>query len=129
MRQLLFSLPFVVALAAFSDDVAGYVTPSGVTLLTEAEILQLLAGNTLASEKRDWGEHYTEDGKLRGLSNNEYYRGKWKVDGAVICFSYPASEFNRCRTLSRSGNIFSYYDLEGKPRGAAELVEGNPMDL
>ncbi len=127
LAALAFGLMSGVALA--EQD---YVVPEGVTLMTEDEIRSKIIGNTLTGTDygKKWWEFYVPDGKIKGLWDRERYRGKWSLDGPVMCFDYAGTGYDGCWTMSLDGNTVHYY----KPTGELddppdELLPGNTKGL
>jgi len=136
-KALSIALPFALFvttdLYAISPEGKTFVTPVGVTLLTEPEIIQMIVGNTFMGETAKGGmyyEYYTEDGHIRGLVRGEKYSGKWKVKGSVICFDYNDPSHEHCSTLSvNEGGSVRFYDLKGKRKWLAIPQKGNSKGL
>ena len=113
-----------------------FQTPAGVTLMTEAEILAALPGNTLAGVSRgtDWAEHYDPSGNIRGLwgrTPKHLYDARWKVEGSVLCLTYTYEEDSGCFTLARDNDTIFFFNLNGSPGKypQATLKPGNPEGL
>ncbi len=109
-----------------------YKAPEGVTILTEAELLERIIGNT-ARGKADgtrWTEYYLDNGTIKGMWGSDRYGGKWKVSGPVMCYDYSGDDDDGCWTLSLNGDSISYYNLEGKKDGKpTTLYQGNSEGL
>ncbi len=127
LAALAFGLMSGVALA--EQD---YVVPEGVTLMTEDEIRSKIIENTMTGTDygKKWWEFYVSDGKIKGLWDRQRYRGKWSLDGPVMCFDYAGTGYDGCWTMSLDGNTVHWY----KPNGElddppSELLPGNEKGL
>lgn len=116
-----------------------YTPPSGVTILTEQELMSNIVGNTLDGRENKWVEYYEPptgsepEGNVIGLWGGiKWYAASWTIDGSLMCWSYPEhAEAGGCWTLSLDGNKVTWYDRLGKPDygtpGAqfSTLLQGN----
>ncbi len=123
-----FALGLIPVLAFAARD---YVAPEGVTLASEEEIRSRFIENTLTGSEwgKNWWEYYEEDGKIKGLWDRERYRGKWSIDGPVMCFDYAGTGYDGCWTMTFEGNIVNWYNLDGSPDGQEDLLPGNKKSL
>ena len=108
-----------------------YVEPEGVTLMAEAEIREMLVGNTYMGDSVNspgsrYIEYIHEDGRISGLWNGEdRYKGQWVIYGPVWCYRYETQ--NGCNTLVRSGDSILWYKPDGRYEGGKALVvAGDP---
>lgn len=127
LAALAFGLMSGVALA--EQD---YVVPEGVTLMTEDEIRSKIIENTLTGTdyEKQWWEFYAPDGKIKGLWEGQRYRGKWSLDGPVMCLKYAGTGYDGCWTMSLDGNTVQWYKRNGKlDDPPSELLSGNTKGL
>ncbi len=130
---LLFAAATPSGPAAAQQD---YVSPPGVTIMSEDEIRSAIIGNTLAGVSRgtDWAEFYSPGGSIRGLwgrTPKHLYGGSWSIKGPTFCLEYPTPEDSGCYTLSREEDTVFLFNLDGS-RGKypqAEIKGGNPEGL
>jgi hypothetical protein len=100
--------------------------PEGVVLMTEAELIETLVGNTYEGDSVNYpGSTYIEfiqpDGTIRGLWNEkDRYKGEWVISGSVWCYKYKKS--NGCSTLTKTGDTIFWYALDGTTRGGKAIV-------
>ncbi len=119
-----------------------YVIPSGVTVLTEEQLLNQIVGNTFLGGER-WAEYHERptsgqmEGKIKGW-HKVYgnYTGKWTINKALMCWKYDkayVTAFSSCFTTALKENIVTRYKTDGTayyPRtGSTKLVSGNPKNL
>jgi hypothetical protein len=130
MAALAFGLMSGVALA--EQD---YVVPDGVTLMTEDEIRDKIIENTLGGNDygKKWFEYYKEDGKIKGIWDRDRYRGKWTLEGPVMCFDYAGSGYDGCWTISLDDDdTVHWYKPTGElddPEPPDKRYDGNPKGL
>ena len=118
------AIVFVVLLAGIAHIATAqdYVTPPGVSLLTEEQLLTNIIGNTLMGRNNrvgKWAEYYepSKVGKSYGSiygKTKRSYSGSWKIDGALMCFYYRGSGPGGCWTLELDGNIVTWYKPNGE---------------
>ena len=85
----------IVALVAGATPVAtaeDYVVPTGVTVLTEEQLLNQIIGNTLVGGYENWVEYFEpptgdqKKGRLKGKSaKGASYGGSWEVKEDLMC--------------------------------------------
>jgi hypothetical protein len=136
---------FLAALFSWSVSVAtagDYIVPTGVTVLTEEQLLTRVIGNTLVGGTR-WVEYYEpatgnlKEGRIKGKSKGiGLYGGSWKIKGALMCWEFDTAKmavYNDCFTIALDGNTVITYTIHGKvhtdPSGQITLIPGNPNDL
>ncbi len=122
---------FFPGLASAGQD---YVVPDGVTLLTEDEIRDKIIENTVGGLDygKKWFEYYTEDGAIKGIWDRERYRGKWTLDGPVMCFDYAGTGYDGCWTISLDGDTVHWYKPTGElddPSTPDFRMDGNKKGL
>jgi hypothetical protein len=119
-----------------------YVVPTGVTVLTEEQLLNQIIGSTLVGGTR-WVEYYEpatgnlKEGRIKGKSKGiGLYGGSWKIKGALMCWEFDTAKmavYNDCFTTALDGNTVITYTIHGKvhtdPSGRITLIPGNPNDL
>jgi len=114
------------------QDSTQYTPPEGVTILSEGELQNKIVGNTLSgvgTTGDKWAEFYTSDGKIRGVQNDQPYKGSWQISGPVMCFDYKGTQYDTCDTIELNGDKVRYFKLDGSPSRdypTATLMEGNP---
>jgi len=118
-----------------------YVAPSGVSVLTEEQLLNQIIGNTFYNER--WTDFYEPpaenqmEGKLRSRHNTYgTHGGSWSIKASLFCVEFdkaPMSAFGDCYTISLDGGNATWYLTDGStyyPRGGRiKLISGNPNDL
>jgi hypothetical protein len=130
---------------------ADYIVPSGVTVLTEEQLLTQIVGSTFVGGTR-WVHYYqpatdnSKEGRIKGrrkggnLSSDinkwEVYGGSWKIKDALYCWEWDKAEwsaYNDCYTIALDGNTVIQYTKHGKvhtdPAGDISLISGNPNNL
>jgi len=126
-----------VSIAASED----YILPSGVTVLTEEQLLNQVIGNTVYNGR--WSDYYQPPsgnqtvGRIRGKHQKYgHYVGSWSIKGHLFCYEIdtpPMSEFPGCYTYALNADTFTQYEADGKeyfsrwPR--LKLISGNPENL
>jgi len=136
---------FLAALFSWSVSVAtagDYIVPTGVTVLTEEQLLTQVIGNTYVGGTM-WVEYYEpptghlKEGRIKGKSRRQGpYGGSWKIKGALMCLEFDKAEwaaYNDCYTTALDGNTVIFYTIHGKVHtdvsGQVTLISGNPNDL
>ncbi len=136
---------FLAALFSCSVSIAtagDYIVPTGVTVLTEEQLLTQVIGNTYVGGTR-WVEYYEpaadelKKGRIKGKhSRYGLYGGDWKIEGALMCWQFDRAEwavYNDCWTTTLDGNNVIWYTIHGKVHtdtsGQVTLIPGNPNDL
>ena len=122
-----------------ADD---YVVPTGVTVLTEEQLLNQIIGNTVVGGSRYWRAYFLpqsgdqKKGRFRGKAKTTYTKGDWTVNGSLMCwhFDSPARSFvNGCFTTALDGDTVTWYLPTGHPRyskgGPRKLISGNPENF
>ena len=136
---LLVALIVTTTSATSAED---YVVPTGVTVLTEEQLLNQIIGNTLVGGTR-WVEYYEpatgnlKEGRIKGKSKGiGLYGASWKIKGALMCWEFDTAKmsvYNDCFTAALNGNTVITYTIHGKvhtdPTGQITLLPGNPNDL
>jgi hypothetical protein len=137
---LLVSLVVGATSIATAED---YVLPTGVTVLTEEQILNQIIGNTL-----DYGyQHHVEyfepptgdqkNGRFKGKSGPlGRYGGSWEVKENLMCWKHDEShmvKYNICITIVLDGDIATWYKTSGSAwynrHSPIKLISGNPKNL
>jgi hypothetical protein len=122
-----------------ADD---YVVPTGVTILTEEQLLNQIIGSTVVGGSRYWRAYFLppsgdqKKGRFRGKAKTTYTKGDWTVNGSLMCwhFDSPARSFvNGCFTTALDGDTVTWYLPTGHPRyskgGPRKLISGNPENF
>jgi hypothetical protein len=119
-----------------------YTLPTGVTVLTEDQLLNQIIGSTLIAGKGRWVAYFLppsgdqKKGKFKGRFWNVPTKGDWTVNGSLMCWHYDSSvrvAFNGCFTTNLDGDTVTWYLPGGTPRysrhGRINLISGNPKNL
>ena len=118
-----------------------YVLPTGVTILTEEQLLTQVIGSTFVGGTR-WVEYYepSPDGQTMGRIKVKY-RGlftgaSWTINGSLLCIKYDEhfmNSFNACNTISLDGNKVTLCNPDGTTfypgAGPIKHLSGNPNNL
>jgi hypothetical protein len=137
---LLVALVVATTSATSAED---YILPTGVTVLTEEQLLNQIIGSTIKSAREGWAEYYLppsgDQKKGRFKGRYTYYgptKGDWTVNGSLICRHYDSLvmvSFNRCFTTNLDGDTVTWYLPTGTPwysrAGRIKLISGNPKNL
>lgn len=102
---------------------------AGSKTLTAGEAWLSIVGNTLTG-KVDGEvvyEYYRKDGTLTLMEGSELTKGKWTLEGEMVCFKYP-DEDKDCNTVSRTGDEVTLTGAKGKGL-RLKLLQGNPKNL
>ena len=119
-----------------------YVVPTGVTVLTEEQLLNQIIGSTLAAGYR-WSAYFLppsgdqKKGRFRGKrSMDGPTSGDWTVNGSLMCWHFDSSTragYNGCFTTNLDGDTVTWYLPGGTPRyskhGRISLISGDPENL
>ncbi len=122
---------------AIAED---YIVPTGVTVLTEEQLLSKIVGNTSGNER--WDEYFEpsggdlKTGVIKGKFLKTTYAGNWEVKGKLMCFQHKKAYLQThdgCYTIALDGNSTTWYKTDGSvwyPRGGRiKLISGNPKNL
>ena len=138
---LLVALIVTTTSATSAED---YVLPTGVTVLTEEQLLNQIIGNTLGSRYGYWFNYFLppsgdqKKGRFRGKSSGSSgpHSGDWTIHGALMCRHYDKislAAFNVCYTTALDGDIVTWYISDGSPWYnkylPLKLISGNPENL
>ena len=87
-----------------------------------------VVGNTLTAkiDGHDHAEYYMDDGTVKAMEGGSISKGKWALEGAKVCFSYP-KEAKKCYTVEVDGNMATFAGSDGTYRG--EISKGNAKKL
>jgi len=135
-----------VALVVVTTSVTSaedYVVPTGVTVLTEEQILNQIIGNTLVYGYEHHVEYFEpptgdqKNGKFKGRSARFFsYGGSWEVKENLMCWKHDKSSmvrFDMCITIVLDGDIATWYQTNGFPwyngHPPIKLISGNPKNL
>ena len=126
--------------AISSATAEDYVLPTGVTVLTEEQLLNQIIGSTLMGGNFGWFAYFLppsgdqKKGRLKG--RNSYsgpFSGDWSVNGSLMCWHFDSPvrvAFNGCFTTNLDGDTVTWYLPTGTPRysraGRIKLISGNP---
>jgi hypothetical protein len=116
-----------------------YVVPTGVTVLTEEQLLNQIIGSTLVNGYEHWVEYYEpptgdqKKGRFQGKSAKMgRYGGSWEVKGELMCWQYNKPhmvQYNHCYTTVLDGDIVTWYKPNGFPwynrHPPLKLISGN----
>ncbi len=129
-------------LAAISPATAeDYVVPTGMTVLTEEQLLKQIIGSTLMGGNFGWVAYFLppsgdqKKGRLKGRNSfSGPFSGDWSVNRSLMCwhFDSPTMMAGRggCFTTALDGDTVTWYLPTGTPRysraGRIKLISGNP---
>ena len=117
-----------------------YILPTGVTVLTEEQLLNQIIGNTLVAGYENWVDYFEsptgdqKKGRFKGKSakSTEPYGGSWEVKGVLMCLQFDKSnmaQLNKCVTTVLDGDIVTWYKTSGfawyNRYRTLKLVSGN----
>ncbi len=100
------------------------LTAAGPTMLSEDQIKNTIAGNTL-SEGSKWAEYYWANGAIARKS----YRGEWSANGSTVCFDYAGTKYDGCYQMAVKGDKVRLYSKDGDLKQTLKLTKGNPKNL
>ena len=120
-----------------------YILPTGVTVLTEEQLLNQIIGNTLVGGYENWVEYYEpptgdqKKGRFEGKSvASSRYGGNWEVKGELMCWQFDKPhmvKYNICHTIVLDGDIVTFYKTSGYPwynrLHQIKLISGNPKNF
>ncbi len=101
-----------------------YTLPTGVTVLTEEQLLNQIIGNTLVGGYEHWVEYFEpptgdqKNGRFKGKSVTAGpTSGDWTIDGSLMCWQYdePDTKYNDCFTIVLDGDTVTFYQTTGSP--------------
>jgi hypothetical protein len=142
-----FRICLLVALVVATTSVTSaedYVVPTGVTILTEEQLLNQIIGSTLMGGKYQWYAYFLppsgdqKKGSFRGktASRTAHHGGDWTVNGSLMCWHFDKidmAQYNDCFTTNLDGDTVTWYLPGGTPRysryGRISLISGNPENL
>jgi hypothetical protein len=144
-----FRFCLLVALVVATTSVTSaedYVLPTGVTVLTEEQLLNQIIGNTLVGGYENWVEYFeppTGDqkkgmfkGKTARGAGRYGYGGSWEVKGVLMCLQWDLPQMaylNKCITTVLDGDIITWYKSNGAPwynkYRQIKLSSGNPKNF
>jgi hypothetical protein len=140
-----FRICLLVALVVATTSVTSaedYVVPTGVTVLTEEQLLNQIIGSTITGGN-SWSAYFLppsgdqKKGRFRGKNRNRRpTSGDWTVNGSLMCWHFDKphmAQYNDCFTTNLDGDIVTWYLASGTPRysrfGRINLISGNPQNL
>ena len=120
-----------------------YTLPTGVTVLTEEQLLNQIIGNTLVGGYEHWVEYFEpptgdqKNGRFKGKSAPlGRYGGSWEVKENLMCWKHDKSSMGRldmCITIVLDGDIATWYKTNGVAwynwHPPIKLISGNPKNL
>jgi hypothetical protein len=119
-----------------------YVVPTGVTVLTEEQLLKQIIGSTIKVGNQKYFEYFelpTADekkGRIKGKGPIGFYEGDWTIDGALMCLHYDKASlvsYNNCHTTALDGETVTWYLATGTPwynkSPPIKLISGNYKNL
>ena len=142
-----FRIGLLVALVVVTTSVTSaedYVVPTGVTVLTEEQLLNQIIGNTLMGGYYKWYNYFLppsgdqKKGRFRGKASSRTtpHGGDWTVNGSLMCWHFDIVTMgyaNGCFTTNLDGDTVTWYLPSGTPRysrhGRISLISGNPENL
>jgi hypothetical protein len=142
-----FRICLLVALVVATTSVTSaedYVVPTGVTVLTEEQLLNQIIGSTLMGGKYRWFAYFLlpsgdqKKGRFRGktATRTTPHGGDWTVNGSLMCWHFDKinmAHLNDCFTTNLDGDTVTWYLPDGTPRyskyGRISLISGNSENL
>ena len=123
-----------------ADD---YVVPTGVTVLTEEQLLNQIIGSTLISGNFRVYFYFLppsgnqKKGRFKGkVTGRGLTSGGWTVNGSLMCWHFDQSfrvAYNGCFTANLDGDTVTWYLPGGTLRysryGRISLISGNPENF
>ena len=120
-----------------------YVVPTGVTVLTEEQLMNQIIGNTLVGGYEHWIEYYEpptgdqKKGRFKAKSAGfAHYSGSWEVKGNLMCWQHDKPsmvKYDKCFTTVLDGDIVTWYKTSGFPwynrHPPIKVISGNPKNL
>ena len=119
-----------------------YVVPTGVTILSEEQLLNQIIGNTIIGGSGRYRAYFMppsddqKKGRFKGKAKMTYTKGDWTVNGSLMCWHFDSpvrSVYNGCFTTNLDGDIVTWYLPSGHPRysqcGPRKLISGNPENF
>jgi len=136
-----FRICLLVALVVATTSVTSaedYVVPTGVTVLTEEQLLNQIIGNTL--ESGSWVEYFEpptgdqKKGRFKGKSGIVgRWSGRWEIKENLMCWLHDKRVgYNQCVTTVLDGDIVTWYQTDGFPkftRHPLKLISGSPSNF
>ena len=131
----------LVAGATSNATAVDYTVPTGVTVLTEEQILNQIIGNTLVGGYAHWFEYYEpptgdqKKGRFKAKSAAfGRHGGSWEVKGHLMCWQFDKPNIgSKCFTTVLDGDIVTWYKTNGfpwyNPHPPIKLVSGNPENF
>jgi hypothetical protein len=117
-----------VATAQQPAPAAPAAQPAPASKATGLAAWAMVVGNTLTAkiDGHDHAEYYMDDGTVKAMEGGSISKGKWALEGAKVCFTYP-KEAKKCYTITVEGDDATFAGAEGTFRGA--LSKGNAKKL
>jgi len=120
-----------------------YILPTGVTVLTEDQLLNQIIGNTLVGGYENWVEYYEpptgdqKKGRFKGKSTGSgHYGGSWEVKEELMCWQHDKphmAQYDQCFTTALDGDIVTWYKTTGFPwynrLHQIKLISGKPKNF
>ena len=140
---LLVALIVTTTSATSATSAEDYVLPTGVTVLTEEQLLNQIIGNTLVYGYEHYVEYFEpptgdqKNGRFKGKSAPlGRYGGSWEVKENLMCRKHDKSNmfrFNICITIVLDGDIVTFYKTSGSAwynrYTPIKLISENPKNL
>ncbi len=140
-----FRICLLVALLVATTSVTSaedYVVPTGVTVLTEEQLLNQIIGSTLIGGSGRYRAYFLppsgdqKKGRFKGKAKGTYTKGDWTVNGSLMCWHFDSpvrAVYNSCFTTNLDGDTVTWYLPNGTPRysigGRINLIAGNPENF
>ena len=116
-----------------------YVVPTGVTVLTEEQLLNQIIGSTLIGGNEMWVQYFElpasdeKKGRFKGkVGTRGLYEGDWTIHGALMCLHHDKMSMvadNDCYTTALDGDTVTWYKATGTAyysrAGRIKLISGN----
>ena len=140
-----FRICLLMALVVATTSVTSaedYVVPTGVTVLTEEQLLNQIIGNTLRGGSGRWRAYFLppsgdqKKGRFKGEHKGRFTKGDWTVNGSLMCWHFDSPtrvHATGCFTTALDGDTVTWYLPSGHPRyssgGPRKLISGNPENF
>jgi hypothetical protein len=139
-RARIYLLAALFVSTTFTEAAEEYVIPTGVSVLTEDQLLDQIIGNTLMGGNYGWVVYFLpasgdqKKGRFKGRNSAVGpIPGDWSVNGSLMCWHFDSPtrvSYNGCFTTALDGDTVTWYLPSGNPRysraGRIKLISGNP---
>ena len=139
-RTRIYLLMALLVSTTITEAAEDYVVPTGVTVLTEKQLLNQIIGSTLIGGNGLLGAYFLppsgahKRGRFKG--RNAVLgptSGDWTVNGSLMCWHFDKitmARYNDCFTTNSDGDTVTWYLPTGTPSlfscWPLNLISGNP---